>query len=128
LRDAEEVFIMRAWTRWQDWAIVVLGVILFITPWVFGTASVSSGPWDAWILGVVAVILGLLSLGLPRNIVTEWITLVVGILLFISPWVLGFAAVAAAAWSAWIIGILLFVAAGWVLLEQRGSTHAGVPA
>jgi SPW repeat-containing protein len=119
---------MRAWTRWQDWAIVVLGVLLFIAPWVFGTAAVSSGSWDAWILGVVAVILGLLSLGLPRNVATEWITLIVGVLLFISPWVLGFAAVAAAAWSAWIIGILLFVAAGWVLLEQRGSTHAGVPA
>jgi hypothetical protein len=119
---------MRAWTRWQDWAIVVLGVLLFIAPWVFRTATVSTGgSWDAWILGVIAVILGLLSLGLPRNVVTEWLTLIVGVLLFISPWVLGFAAVTAAAWTAWIIGILLFIAAGWVLLEQRG-THVGATA
>src|SRR5437899_12889967 len=28
-----------AWTHWQNWVSLVLGVILFITPWVFGTAT-----------------------------------------------------------------------------------------
>ncbi len=53
---------MKAWTRWQNWVSLVLGVILFITPWVFGTATNTASSWDAWIIGVIGVILALLAL------------------------------------------------------------------
>jgi hypothetical protein len=111
---------MKAWTRWQNWVTLVLGIILFITPWVFGTATRPSSSWDAWILGVIGVLLSLWALGLPASyLVAEWITVVLGIVLFISPWVLGFAAVSSAAWVAWIIGVLFFILAGWTVLESR---------
>lgn len=118
---------MKSWSRWQDWASLVLGVLLFISPFVFGTMSHTSSAWDAWVLGVIGVILALLSLAMPTNVVTEWLTVVLGIVLFVSPWIFGFAAVAAAAWTSWVIGILFIIAAGWVLLN-RSSTQTQVTA
>lgn len=112
---------MKSWTRWQDWVSLVLGILLFISPFVFATMSHTSSAWDAWVLGVIGVILALLSLGIPTNPVTEWLSVVLGILLFISPWVLGFAALATAAWTSWIIGILFIIAAGWVLLNRSSA-------
>jgi membrane-bound ClpP family serine protease len=111
---------MKAWTRWQDWVSLVLGVILFITPWVFGTALYGWSSWDAWIVGVIGVILALLALALLRiSTVFEWLLLILGVWLFISPWLLGFAVLSPAAWVAWIIGILFVVANGWALVQTR---------
>lgn len=37
----------------------------------------------------------------------DWINLVLGACLFLSPWIVGFAGQAQAAWNAWIVGVLL---------------------
>ena len=111
---------MKAWTRWQDWVSLVLGVILFIAPWVFGTAARGTSSWDAWVVGVIGVVLALLALALiSTSTIFEWISLILGVWLFISPWVLGFAALGSAAWVAWIIGILFVIVNGWTLLQTR---------
>lgn len=112
---------MKAWTRWQDWVSLVLGVILFITPWIFGTATTGASAWDAWILGIIGVILALIALAtVSAATVTEWISVILGIVLFISPWVLGFATtLPAAAWAAWIIGILFVIVNGFTLYQTR---------
>jgi len=41
--------------------------------------------------------------------VQDWINLVCGVLLFISPWVLGFSGDQAAAWTGWIGGVVIAV-------------------
>ena len=111
---------MKAWTRWQNWVSLVLGVILFITPWVFGTAMNGASSWDAWIIGVIGVILALVALAFVSAAwIPEYLSVALGVLLFISPWVLGFAALSSAAWAAWIIGILFVVVNGWILLQTR---------
>jgi len=113
---------MKAWTRWQDWVSLVLGVLLFISPWVFGTATNTPGSWNAWIVGVLGVILALWALAMVgTSVIAEWISLVLGVWLFISPWVLGFATITSAAWTAWIIGILFVVVNGWTLIQSRSS-------
>ncbi len=119
---------MKAWTRWQDWVSLVLGVLLFISPWVFSTSTNGSSSWNAWIVGVIGVILALWTLAsLSTATIAEWISLILGVWLFISPWVLGFAALSSAAWTAWIIGILFVVVNGWTLLQTR-SRRVGAPA
>ena len=119
---------MKAWTRWQDWASLVLGVLLFISPWVFSTSTIGSSSWDAWIIGVIGVILALWALASLRTaFVVEGISLILGVLLFISPWVLGFAALSSAAWTTWVIGVLFVLVNGWTLLQTR-SPRMGAPA
>ena len=116
---------MKAWTRWQDWCKLVIGVLLFLSPWFFSTAGNASSSWDAWIIGIVSVIVALWGLALldanPAELASDWVSLVVGVWLFIAPWVLGFATITAAAWTAWILGILLVIASVWVLAQTRGT-------
>jgi len=49
----------------------------------------------------------------------SYVPLIVGALLFLAPWVLGFSGLAAMARSSWIIGVLAFLTAGSTLM---GST------
>lgn len=113
---------MTAWKRWRDWATVVLGVLAFISPFVFGQTAETTASWTAYVAGVLLVLSGLLAVSSASVRPTEWITVVIGVLLFISPWVLGFVGVAALAWTAWVIGVLAVVAAGSLVLTSR-SRH-----
>ena len=47
--------VMQKWTRWQDWTNVVLGVLLFITPFVFGATPIRAAAYTAYIGGVLLV-------------------------------------------------------------------------
>ena len=39
--------------RWQDWLNLLIGIWLFISPWVIGFAGTRhAASWNAWILGV----------------------------------------------------------------------------
>jgi hypothetical protein len=128
VQGIKEVVTMKAWTRWQDWVSLVLGALLFISPWVFGTATNGASSWDAWIIGILGVLLAIFALAfLSSASISRGLSLVLGIALFISPWVLGFAALSSAAWVAWIIGVLFVIANGWTL-SQTPSPRAGAPA
>jgi uncharacterized membrane protein len=110
------------WQRWQDWISVVLGVLLFITPFVFGATAIAPAAWTAYAGGVLLVFVGLWSLASPKNQALEWAEVVIGVLVFIAPFVLGFASLGTLAWSAWIAGVLAVVLAGSVLFAERDSS------
>jgi len=83
--------------------------------------------WTAYIGGALLFLAGLWNLSSPSNRFAEWAAVVIGVLVFIAPWVLGFAAMSTLAWCAWIAGILAVVLAGSVLLtsrEQHLPAHA----
>jgi len=56
---------MSAWKRWQDWVIVVLGVLLFIaplgTPFVFGGVATASAAYTTYAMGVLIAAIGLFA-------------------------------------------------------------------
>lgn len=54
----------------------------------------------------------------------EWVNLVLGAWLLISPWFLGFSTATVAMWNAVIIGALVVVFAGWALARMQGPRHA----
>jgi hypothetical protein len=103
---------MTAWKRWQDWSVVVLGAIMFVTPFLFGETSQTVAASAAYGLGVLIVLAGLLNAARGQAGGLEIIPAILAVILFVSPWVFGFTAVTALAWSAWIVAILLVVAIG----------------
>lgn len=107
------------WKRWQDWGSVVVGVLLFLSPFAFGATGVTTVAWTAYVGGILLAVAGLWSLSSPHGQFPEWAEVVIGVLLFISPWVLGFAAVTAMAWTVWIAGILAVALSAWVLFGDR---------
>jgi len=110
---------MSAWRRWQDYATIILGVVLFLTPFVFGDTSQGTATTTAYILGALLVISGLLGAALREPNQVEWIPVILGVITFVSPFVFGFTAVSAIAWAAWIVGVLTVVSAGSLLLGMN---------
>jgi uncharacterized membrane protein HdeD (DUF308 family) len=110
-----------AWKRWQDYATIIFGVALFVTPLVFGDTSQGTATATAYILGVLLVLSGLLAAATREANPTEWIPVILGAITFISPFVLGFTAVTAVAWGAYIVGVLAVVNAGSLLLNVTGN-------
>src|SRR5437870_2696194 len=109
------------WNRLQDRLTVVIGVVLFIAPFVLGATANQAAAWTAYAGGVLLAITGLWSLtkSRPTNHFPEWTEIVIGVLVFVAPWALGFTGLTALAWSAWMAGILAVVLAGSVVLNER---------
>jgi hypothetical protein len=64
-------------------------------------------------LGVITAVLALFDLARPGRIAFEGLIALMGVLFFISPWVMSFTATAfrPMAWTAWIVGVVTLVAA-----------------
>ena len=120
---AQEVAAMTTWRRWQDWVVVGLGVVLFLTPFAFGVTATTVAAYTVFALGVLIVLAGLLNAAMKDAGGLELIPAVLAVILFLSPWLFGFTAVTALAWSAWIVAILVVLAAGSLFgMQSRRAT------
>jgi hypothetical protein len=121
-------------SRAQDWAILILGIWLFISPWALefaaaNTQDAANGPlaevtraaWNAWILGAIVFLVGASAIG-RMEAWQEYISMVLGAWIFIAPWVLGFSPLERASWDHWIVGALIFLIALWSLSSPRTQT------
>ncbi|MBB3665898.1 MULTISPECIES: SPW repeat protein [Prauserella salsuginis group] len=114
----------RAWTRPHDWAEVVLGAVLALSPVWMSTDTAAA--WTMSVLGALIAIDGLVSLAMPGMIVGEGIQVVLGVLAFVSPWVMGYTAFTGAAWTSWIIGgLTVLVGAAAVPVASAAHRMAG---
>jgi len=109
--------------RWQDWANLALAVWLFVSPWILQFAVGGVAAWNAWIFGVVVAVIALAALARAQPW-EEWINLIVGIWLIISPWVLTFAGSGSATWNFVIVGALMLIFAAWELRDIRQTATA----
>lgn len=115
---------MQKWTRWQDWIAVAAGLYAALaTMW---TTSAGASVAMMLVLGILLIIAGLWSLAAPGMVAMEWVVAVLGALLFISPWVGGYATQAGVAWTSWICGAIGVIVGLWALvpaMELHRGTH-----
>lgn len=82
--------VMENWTNAKlcDVANLILGAILFFSPWMFGfeAGKVSD---NAYIAGIIIAVLAIAALS-AFAVWEEWLNLIVGLWTLVSPWVLGF--------------------------------------
>ena len=100
--------------KWEDWAGVVLGVWLLLSPWLLGYSDHFAATANAVVLGIVLASEELMHLGRHED-AEEWVDIVAGLWLVISPMALGFGAVAPAMINAVAVGLLTMVFASWAL-------------
>lgn len=113
----------KGWIRWQDWAAVVIGVVAALSfLWV---ATSTDAFWTLVVFGVLLAASGLWSLAMPASVSSEYVHIGLGVLLFVSPWVMGFTDLTGAAWTAWVIGVLA-VAAGAAAVPVATTAHRGL--
>ena len=98
--------------RWQDGVILLLGVWLFVSPWVFGYPSGSPAAVNAYIAG--AIIAALAAFDLYKTYV--WAVLVnilVGAWVAASPWVVDVVADGPMSMSMLMVGLATIVLGLW---------------
>jgi hypothetical protein len=106
--------------RWQDALLAVGGVYVFVTPWIFDFTANADASWTLWVLGGAMVLLGLAALVVPQFVLIDWAQALVGVALFVSPWVMGFDAAQDPSWNAWIAGPIAVILAAWAIYDARG--------
>ena len=111
--------------RWQDWVGLVLGVLLFLSPWIVGFSGMAAAASSAWVIGAITFILFAVALFNPKYAWEEWINLVLAVLLFIAPYAMGFVYVVGAAYTHWLLAVLIGADALWALVDRRVHAHGG---
>ena len=116
---------MTTWRRWQDWVVVGLGVVLFVTPFIFGETANYVAASTAYALGALITLAGVLNAAMRDAVgLLELIPAVLAVILFVSPWAFGFSAVTGLAWAAWIIAILVVLTVGSLFAMQNRRAMA----
>jgi hypothetical protein len=89
---------------------LALGAWLFLTPWIFGFASETAASWTAWLSGIAIAAVAIAALAAFAEW-EEWLTLVLGIWVAVSAWLVGFVAHATVTWVTGLTGIAVVVVA-----------------
>lgn len=116
---------MRREQRWQDWVALVFGVWFFISPWILGFADMEMAAWNSYIIGIAVAVFSIIALARPQQW-EEWVNILLGIWLILSPFVLGFAESTSPLANAIILGLLIGIDAVWAMSAspvQRPATR-----
>lgn len=113
--------------HWQDPLNLILGLWLLASPWILAYQDEMVSTRNAVIVGILIAALAVLEL-FKVKAWEEWASVAFGVWLVISPWVLGFSGLAAAAtWNAVIVGVAVAALALWALGTDKdigGWWHA----
>jgi hypothetical protein len=130
--------------RWEDWAVLVVSIWFFFSPWIlqFGgnaptpTAAaaivadraVSHAAWNAWVLGALVFIAAMSAIA-RMELWQERVNFALGAWIFAAPWALGFARgpFPRASWDHWIAGALVLILSFWNLLATRATIDTMPP-
>jgi uncharacterized membrane protein HdeD (DUF308 family) len=119
---------MTAWKRWQDYATMMFGVLLVISPFVFGETSDQVAAVSTYVLGALLLVSGIVAAATRearRSLILN-APGIVSVLTFIAPFVLGFTGVTGIAWTAWVLAIVTILIGATLGLGRRrtGMTTA----
>lgn len=110
--------------HWQDWGSLALGAWLFASPWLLHYAALRPAAENAWIVGAVIVTIGVLS-RVAFHLVEEFIDLLLGLWVLVSPWALLYTGATVPAADAVIVGALILLLALWEIRDsQIGGARA----
>jgi hypothetical protein len=102
--------------RSLSWLVAVAGLWEVLAPFILGYSATTVAMWNAIIVGVALIVLSAWAalseqVRLDRNL--EWINVVLGVWLVLSPFALNYSTVVAAMWNDIIVGVVVIVLAAW---------------
>jgi hypothetical protein len=112
--------VMENWTNAKlcDVANLILGAILFLSPWIFGFDA-GRPSQNAYVIGIVITVLAIAALA-AFAVWEEWLNLIVGLWTLVSPWVLNFQGTRAMTVTA-VIGAAVAILAAielWIMTQN----------
>ena len=103
--------VMTAWKRWQDYATMVFGVLLIISPFVFGETSHHLSSYGAYVAGALLVVSGIVAAATRearRSLIVN-APGIAAVITFIAAIVLLFGGAPGIAWTAGVLAVLTVV-------------------
>lgn len=122
-----DIFFESSKKHWQDSLNLLLGLWIVASPWVLGFTTVHYAAGIAVIIGLVIAVFAAWTLAVYAHW-EEWVNVVLGILLIVTPWLFGFATVGStpgaeaaftATWNFIIAGALVAGLAIWSIYQTR---------
>ena len=110
--------------RMQDYGTLIAGAYAALSPIWTSTTGESGALWTLIVFGALLTGTALVSLARPDVRATESLTVVLGALLFIAPWVFGYADLEGASWTSWIVGVIAAALGGSVLVAGNRAQQA----
>ena len=103
---------------------LILALFLFVTPWLFAYAD-EGARIDLWASGALIAAVSLATFVAFSNW-EEWLNLLLGIWLVISPWILGFTHTRAMHFSIGVGAVVAFMAAQeiWLIYDAANERHS----
>lgn len=101
-----------------NWWVAIFGAWEVFAPFILGYSAVKGALWDAIIIGLALVVLGVwAAISKDESTVKNlsWVNVVLGIWLIIAPFLLSYSGTGSALWNDIIIGIFEVVFAGWAV-------------
>jgi len=105
-----------------NWIIAVGGLWELIAPFVLGYSKHTTPMWDAVIVGIVLIILGVwaaLANASGTVKILSWINAVLGLWLIVAPFILSYSKLATPMWNDIIVGIIILVLGVWAALTVK---------
>ena len=106
--------------HWEDWTSVILGFWLIASPNVIPYGG-PAATQNAFLVGVLLLVIAFVEVTIFRAW-EEWINVVLGAWLVVSPWVLGATAIATT--NLVIVGLLVLALALYEIWDERRHLHA----
>ena len=103
-------------SRWQDGINLVCGIWLFMSPYTLGYTSDQPAVWTSYITGLLVIGLAITALR-QNHRWQEWTFVGIAALLFLSPFVLGFAYVASATANCIFTSLIIGMDALWLITQ-----------
>lgn len=113
--------------KWENRLNLFFGAWLFVTPWLFtnqlSTDVANVVNWNFWIVGLAVAIAASMAL---QNLKPweEWVNLLLGAWMFISPWALGYSGQSNLFWNSIVVGFFIAVMSGLSIpIARRFRAH-----
>ncbi len=107
--------------RWQDAVALLAGAFAALAPLWMNTSETAT--WTMVLLGACTVLVSVWSMYRPEDEISEYAQAILGVLLFISPWVMDFTRLNDLALTAYIAGAIVFIAGAWASFEAYRMHH-----
>ena len=104
-----------------NWLNGVVAITFMLSPWLLGFSEHPIASWNAWMSGSVIGIVALSTL-ITAYEWEEWLNLLLGLWVAVSPWILGFTAVSSATWSHLAAGALMTALSSLELWRLHASS------
>jgi hypothetical protein len=116
---------------WQHWVNLVVGLWLIVSPFPIEHLTMAEPTTPAlvvaaWTMHIIGLLIAATAIGTITyfRMWEEWVNIILGGWLIVSPWLFGFSSSMLLTWNALISGAIVVVSAAWVIAAGRDRQEA----